>query len=135
MAYLFKIISIDKTPYGSAETVIGCYFSISELFIVFLHMIFEALFVKARVECVEVLAVELVGEDSEILAESLIVHNLTLTQEANRVLYVVVITESQNVVVRRTRLLLRKRSVKSSWYIFSVFVIIIGEISIVKFYF
>ena len=85
-----------------------------ELFAV-LHLIFEALFVKARVECVEVLAVEFVGEDSKILSESLIVHNLALTQEANRVLYVIIIAETQNVVIRRPRLLLRKGSVKSSW--------------------
>ena len=72
-------------------------FYCAELFL--LHLAFKTLLVKLGVEGIEVLFVELVGEDSEVLAEALIVHNLALTQEADSVLDVGVVSEAKDVVV------------------------------------
>ena len=69
-------------------------------------MIFKTLFVKLGVEGVEILFVEPVGENSKILAEALIMHDLAFSEEAYSVLYVGIVTEPQNVVVGRPRLLL-----------------------------
>ena len=74
-----------------------------------LHLVFKTLFVKLGVEGVEVFAVELVGEDAKVLAEALIVYNLALTQEADSVLDVGVITEAQDVVVCRPSFLFRRQ--------------------------
>lgn len=71
----------------------------------FLHLIFKALFIKLGVKGVEVLFIKLVGEDSEVLAEALIVHNLTLSEKAYNVLDVGVIRKAQDVVISRARLL------------------------------
>ena len=79
-----------------------------------LHPVFKAIFIKARVERVEVLFVELVGEDSQVLAEALIVHYLALTQEANRVLDVGIVRKPENVVVSRAGFLFREGYLNSS---------------------
>ena len=56
-------------------------------------MIFKTFFVKLGVEGVEVLFVEPVGEDSKILAEALIMHDLAFSEEAYSVLYVGIVAE------------------------------------------
>ena len=66
----------------------------------------EAFFVKRRVERVEVLFVQLVGQQTKVLAEALIVDDLALPQEAYSVAHVVVIAEAEDVVVGRSGLLL-----------------------------
>ena len=78
----------------------------SNISFIFLHTVVKALFVKFGVEGVEVLFIELVGEQAQIFAETLIVNNLTLTQKAYSVLDVVVVAEAQNVVVGRAGFLL-----------------------------
>ena len=83
------------------------FISLLELF--FLHLVFKALFVKAWVEGVEVFAVELVGEYTKVLAEALVMHNLALSEESYRVLNIVVVAESENVVVGRARFLLSRK--------------------------
>ena len=77
-------------------------------------MFFEALFVEFGIEGVEVLFVELVGENSQVLAEALIMHNLACSEEAYRVLDVIIIAEPENVIVSRPRLLFRECYLNSS---------------------
>ena len=71
-------------------------------------IIFEALFVEGRVEGVEVPAVELIRQQSQILAEALIVYYLSRSEEAYRVYHVGVVAVSQDVVIGRASLLLSK---------------------------
>lgn len=66
----------------------------------------KAIFVVARVEGVEVLAVELIGQQSQVLAEALVVYDLARPEEADRVDDVGIITEAQDIVVSGARLLL-----------------------------
>ena len=63
------------------------------------------LFVKRRVDRVEVFAIKLFLSDAESIAETLIVHDLTLTQVAQRITHVGVIAKANEVVVGRARLL------------------------------
>ena len=74
--------------------------------VVLSEYILHTALVKAGVECIEILGVEVILSDSQGISESLIMHYLTLTQELNRLLNVRIINESQNVVVRRASLLL-----------------------------
>lgn len=59
----------------------------------------EAVFVIRGVEGIEVLAVELIGQQPEILAETLIMNNFPRSQKADRILYIRIITEAQDVVI------------------------------------
>lgn len=59
----------------------------------------EAGFVKFRVKGVEIPFVKLVGQQPQIFTEPLIVHNLAFAQKTNRVLYVVIIRQPQNIVI------------------------------------
>ncbi len=81
----------------------GVFYSLLELFL--LHLVFEALFIKLGVKGVEVLFIKLVGENSEVLAEALIVYYLALSEKAYNVLDVGVIRKAQDVVISRARLL------------------------------
>lgn len=73
-----------------------------------LFVLFEALFIKRRIEGVEVLAVELIGHQSEILAKPLIVNDLARSQEPYRVDNVGIVAEAQDIVIGGTSLLLSK---------------------------
>ena len=75
-----------------------------------------ACFVKRRVKCVEVFAVQIICCDSEPLTESLIVYDLSFSEEAYRVDNVGVITVAQNVVVCRTGFLLPKSCESTTRY-------------------
>ena len=58
------------------------------------------LLVELRVERIEVLRVEIVGNDAQSFAEPLVMHDLARPQEADRVAHVrVVAAEAQDVVV------------------------------------
>ncbi len=63
-------------------------------------------FVEGRVDRVKVLGIEIILCNANGVAEALIVHELALAQEFDRLADVGVITQTQNVVVRRARLLL-----------------------------
>ena len=71
-------------------------------FIISLH----TAFIKARVKCIEILAVETIGEDAQTLAEALVVGDLTLSQEFERLEHVGIVDQTNEVVVGRTRFLL-----------------------------
>ena len=63
-------------------------------------------FVEGRVDRVKILGIKIVLCDAKCVAETLIVHELTLAQEFDRLADVGVITQTQNVVVRCARFLL-----------------------------
>ena len=71
----------------------------------YLLLLFETAGVKARVKGVEILAVEPVGQQPQVLAEPLIMHDLARSEEADRVDHVGVVAETQDIVIRRPRLL------------------------------
>ena len=75
-------------------------------FFVTVPLSFSARPVKFGVEGVEILFIEPIGQQPQVLAEALVVHHLALTQEADRVLHVIVVRQTQDVVIRRARLLL-----------------------------
>ena len=68
--------------------------------------LFVAAFVKRGVDRVEVFAIKLFLSDAKSIAKALIVHDLTLTQVAQRITHVGVIAQTDEVVVGRARLLL-----------------------------
>ena len=70
-----------------------------------LLLLFETAGVKARVKGVEILAVEPVGQQPQVLAEPLIMHDLARSEKADRVDHVGVVAEPQDIVIRRPRLL------------------------------
>ena len=74
--------------------------------IIYLFLLFEARLVKGRVEGVKILAVELIGQQAQILTEALVVHYLACPEEAYRVDNVRVVAEPQDVVVGCSSLLL-----------------------------
>ena len=65
------------------------------------------LFVKRGVECVEILAVELILNDSHSIAESLEMDYLALTEETERIGYIGIIRKTDEVIVGHASLLLR----------------------------
>ena len=75
-----------------------------------LFLLLETVFVKALVESVEVFAVELIGEQSEVLSESLIMDNLTRSEKSDRVDDIRIVAEAQDVIVGGARLLLRRHT-------------------------
>lgn len=69
------------------------------------QLFFEAFGIKARVERVVVLAVELVGQQPQIFAEALIMHDLSRSEESDWIDHVGIVAEAQDVVICRARLL------------------------------
>ena len=67
---------------------------------------FGTLFVKGRVASVEIFGVEMVLRYADTLAETLIMDDLALSQELDRIAYVGVVGEAENVVIGRASLLL-----------------------------
>lgn len=65
-----------------------------------------AVFVKRRVAGVEILAVELIGDESQALAKSLEVDDFSCTKEFDNIAYVGVIRKAEDIVVGLSRLLL-----------------------------
>ena len=63
------------------------------------NLLFKALFVKGRIECIKVFGVKFVCENSQVFTKSLIMHNLAFTQKTDRVYYIRIVTESEDVVV------------------------------------
>ena len=68
-----------------------------------------AIFVERRVAGVEVFAVELVGGEFQPFAETLEVYDFARPQESDRVTYVRVVGQAQDVVVGHARLLFRRK--------------------------
>ena len=68
--------------------------------------LFVAALVKRRVDRVEVFAIKLFLRYTESISKALIVYNFALTQVAQRITYVRVIAQTDEVVVGRARLLL-----------------------------
>ena len=66
----------------------------------------KASFVKFRVEGIEITFIEFVGQQPQILTKPLIMHNLALAQEADSVLYIIIIRQPQDVVIGGSRFLL-----------------------------
>ena len=62
--------------------------------------------VKGRIESVKILGVKVILRDAQSLAESLVMHDLSLAKELDGIANVGVIYETQNVVVGHPRLLL-----------------------------
>ena len=71
-----------------------------------LFFLLSFLFIKRRVDCVEVLAVEVILSDSQGVSKALIVHDFALAQIAQRVTHVGVVAQADEVVVGHARLLL-----------------------------
>ena len=69
-------------------------------------LLFVAALVKRGIDRVEILAVELFLSDSQGIAKALIVHDLALTQVAQRITHVGIVAQADEIVVGRTRLLL-----------------------------
>ena len=78
-----------------------CSFSGSLLFL-------EAFDIVARIEGIEVPAVELIGQQPQVLAEALIMDDLARSEKADRILDVGIVAEAQDIVIGRARLLLSK---------------------------
>jgi len=72
------------------------------------HFYLLCLFVKRRVECVEILAVEFILNDSHGVAKSLEMHDLALAEESEGIGDVGIIRETDEVVVGHASLLLRR---------------------------
>ena len=72
----------------------------------FCPLIAETVFVKGRVEGVEVFGVKLIGDHPEGFSKPLVMHYLTLTQEDEGISDIGVIDKTQNVVVGHSCLLL-----------------------------
>ena len=64
------------------------------------------LLVEGRVEGVEVARVKMVLRDAKRIAKPLIMHDLALTQVAQRITHVGIVAQTNQVVIGRTRLLL-----------------------------
>ncbi len=56
-------------------------------------------FIEFRVECVEVLGIQVVLYDAERLAESLEVNDFTLSEEFDRVSYIGIVYETKDIIV------------------------------------
>ena len=67
---------------------------------------FCLLVVKCRICHIIIFAVQFVGNNSQSLAESLIMHNFALTQEFNRLDYIGIVDKAKNIIVCYTCLLL-----------------------------
>ena len=66
----------------------------------------EAFFVELGIERIKVALVELVGQQPQVFAEALIVHDLAFAQKTDRVLHVRVVRQPQDIVVGGARFLL-----------------------------
>ena len=66
----------------------------------------SAAFVKAGVDRIEILAVQIVLCDANGITEALVMHKLALAKEFDWLPYVGVVAQTQNVVVGCARLLL-----------------------------
>lgn len=64
--------------------------------------------VKRRVERVEILAVEVIGGYAQAFSKPLVMHDLTLSEEAYRVDDIGIIAKPQDIVVRCAGFLLQK---------------------------
>lgn len=64
------------------------------------------LLVKARVESIEILCVELVGDEAQGFAEPLKVNYLALSEKLDDVAYIGVVDEAENVVIGQAGFLL-----------------------------
>ena len=64
------------------------------------------LFVKFRIESIEVAAVKLILYDPQAFAESLVMYDLTLSQEADRIAHLRVFDKAEDIVVGRPGFLL-----------------------------
>ena len=60
------------------------------------------IFIKLRIECIEVFAVQVFLHDPKIFTESLVMHDFTLTQETNRITDFRIFYKPENVIVSRT---------------------------------
>ena len=76
-----------------------------------------SLAVKRRIDRIEIFGIQIVLRDADGIAKSLIMHELTLAQEFDRLADVGIVTQTQNVVVRRARLLL------CYYHIFAMFLV------------
>ena len=54
----------------------------------------ETRLIKLGIEGIKVLFVKLVGEQAQVFAETLIVNHLSRSEEADRVLYLIVVAEA-----------------------------------------
>jgi len=95
-----KLIQNKDKACGSASQALSFPEKLSES-LVFI----KTLLVKGRVEGVKILAVELICQQTQILAEALIVHDLARPEKAYRVDDIRVVAEPQDVVVGRSSLL------------------------------
>ena len=64
------------------------------------------LFVKFGIESIEVAAVKLILYDPQAFAESLVMYDLTLSQEADRIAHLRVFDQTEDIVVGRPGFLL-----------------------------
>ena len=62
----------------------------------------DLIFIKLRIECIEVFAVQVFLHDPKIFTESLVMHDFTLTQETNRITDFRIFYKPENVIVSRT---------------------------------
>ena len=98
----------DLMSSALSENIESAFFAFKCLLLLIAFSFLEALDVVARIESIEILTIGLIGEQSEVLAEPLIMHDLSGSQEADRVNDVRIVTEAEDIVIGRSRLLLSK---------------------------
>ena len=72
-----------------------------------LFFLFAARLIELRIEGVKILLVKTVCQQSQAFAETLIMHDLAFSEEADDVLHIIIIAEAQDIVISGTRLLFR----------------------------
>ena len=98
--YGYKLITIQQTPVRIGQ---GFSFAVNLINGSFL---FKALLIKGGIERIKVLAVQLIGQQAQILAEALIMHDLSCAQEADRIDHIGIVAIPQDIIISRARLLL-----------------------------
>ena len=71
-----------------------------------LFTLFPAGFIKGRIECIEVLFVQLISSETETFTESLIMHDFPFTKELYYITHIGVVNKAEDVIIGCSRLLL-----------------------------
>ena len=71
--------------------------------------LFKAILIEGRVESIEILGIQLIRRKAHTLTEPLEMDYLPCTQEFDRVADIGIINKPQDIVVRLSRLLLRRK--------------------------
>lgn len=73
-----------------------------------------AVFVKARVAGIEVFGIKIILNYTHCVGKTLEMHDLTLTQEFDNVVYVRIVGKAQNIIIGRASLLLCCNTIRTT---------------------